>query len=263
MKVRIGLLALALVVGLAAPADAKPVFGDEIERVTATAPVMHPGQTAWLSMVWEASDTVDEFAVTVRAPEGFAVAYPDGGTDTSLFGSASLAKRTQDFTAFRLSVPYGATGPVELEVHATWVRRGNNGNGGGNGAGTPGSLATTLSVPLEPYTGPALAATPGPLAVRQDAPGWVELPFVGGAPRLDGVQVTVAGPPELVVTYPGEGTFAGLSQEPSLLGGAADHAAVHLDASALEPGTHPLTVTVAYDAGGPATVTLEVPLAVS
>lgn len=263
MKVRIGLLALAMVVGLAAPADAKQVFGDEIERITAAAPAVHPGQTAWLSMVWEASDTVDEFAVTVRAPAGFAVAYPDGRSDTSLFGSASLAKRTQDFTAFRLSVPYGVTGPVELEVRATWVRRGNNGGGGGNGAGTPGSLDTTLAVPLEPYAGTALAETPGPLAVRQDRPAWVELPFVGGAPRLDGVQVTVAGPPGLVVTYPGEGTAAGLSQEPTLLGGATDHAAVHLDASALAVGTHPLTITVAYDAGGPATLTLEVPLAVS
>lgn len=263
VKVRIGLVTLALLVALAGPVDAKQQYGDELELPIPITLPMHPGQTAWLPLVWLADDTVDEVAVTVTAPAGYSVEYPAGRAFTSLYGSASLAKHNIDFSAFKLSVPYGASGLVKVDVHATWVRRGNNGNGNGNGAGTPGSLDVSVTVPLVAYLGRDLATTPSSVAVKAANPAWVELPFRGGAPMLHDFRVTVAGPPGLVVTYPGNGASSGLNDSPSLQGGASDHSAVRLDATAVPKGAHTLTVTATYATATPKTVTLEVPLAVS
>ena len=60
-------LALAASVAVACPASASAV---DLQQVTTTAPTMHPGQTAWVSVAWTAPGKVSNVAVTVIAEAG-------------------------------------------------------------------------------------------------------------------------------------------------------------------------------------------------
>ena len=213
---------------------------DDVTQVTQTAPGMHPGEAAWVAVVWEAGTTVDNFTVSATAPAGVTVGYPAGRSTTSLYGSSTLVKKTQDFSAFRVSAPYAATGSVTLQLHTTWTED--------HGHRDDVSMDSTLVVPLTPYTGPDLSWSTTSADVLRNTPTWVSVALRAGAPRLDHVEITIAGPAGLGVAYPGGRASSGLNDGPSLLAGAFDHADVHLDASALTPGTYDLTVTAAYDA---------------
>ena len=246
---RIGIVAAVLVATLAHAAPASAAH-TEVTQVTTTAPAMHPGGTAWVSVVWTAPDTALEFAVTGSAPDGFEVGYPADRSDTSLYGSSSLAGDTQDFTAFRLTVPYSATGTATVTLDATW-RNGNSGNG--VGLGSKGASTTTLDIPIEPYTGPDLTQVTTSVTVPRSTPTWVKLAFTAEAPLLQDLRVTAAGPSGLTIGYPADGTSSGLEGGAALHGGDTDVAGMRLDASKLAPGTYALTVTASYRMLQPAT----------
>jgi hypothetical protein len=231
----------ALALSLAPVSGAGAATADKTEVTTdvRTAPPMFRGGSAWIAVVWEADKRIDDFTMTVAAPAGFTVRYPSDRPASSLYGSSSLAKHVTDFAAFNLTVPFEASSSVDLRVVATWTRANHK----------TGRVETTLTVPLTTYAGPDLRATTASVTTSRSTPGWVTLRFDGLAPRLDDVRVTVQGPAELVVTYPGDATAAGLNGGTTLWAGTTDHAGVRLDASKLPAGTHQLDVTV--DHGGP------------
>ena len=256
---RIGIVAAVVAVTMAhaAPASANHT---EVTQVTTTAPAMHPGETAWVSVVWTAPETVLEFAVEAIAPPGFEVAYPAGRVDTSLDGSSSLAGSTQDFTAFRLTVPYSASGSAVVTLDASW-RNGNNGNG--VGLGSKGSSTTTITIPLVPYTGPDLTQVTTSVTVPRSTTTWVKLAFTAEAPRLQDFRLTASGPVGLTIGYPADGTSSGLGAGADLQGGDTDATWVRLDASQLAPGTYTLAFTASYRRLLPGTTTGKVTLVVS
>ena len=254
-------MALALAASVAVSCPAASAAAVDLQQVTTTAPTMHPGQTAWVSVAWTAPGKVSNVAVTVTAPAGFTVAYPSGRAYTSLYGSASLAQGTQDFTAFRLSVPYGATGSASVALHATW----DPGNSGAKREPTTGrrSLDTTLEIPLTTYVGPDLTVATKEVTASAATPTWVRVDVRGEAPSTTGLRATASGPADLLVTYPGDGTSSGLNDGDTLLGGATDFTSFRLDASALEPGTYPLDVALSYATDAPRTGTERISLVVA
>jgi hypothetical protein len=250
-------LASGVLTGGAAPALAAPAA--DAALLTVTTPAMDAGGTAWVSVTWGADNkTLTDFTVTATAPAGVTVGYPAGRRASSLYGSSTLVKRTEDFTALQVSVAYGRTGSVVLPLHATWSIE----NGAGKEKST-GSLDGSVTIPLKTYTGPALQLTTTSVQVPKATPTWVDLRVTGAAPSLTDVRVTVGGPAGLVVGYPADGAFSGLDADALLLAGESDRSGVRLDASALPPGTYPLTVTVAYTGAIAGTFTGGVSLRVS
>jgi hypothetical protein len=225
-----------------------------VTQTTTSAPTMKPGQTAWVSMIWTAptSNDLTDFKVTATPPAGYAVSYPADKAFTSLYGSSTLVKKTSDFTAFKLSVPYSATGTVSIPVTVSYLNK-----------GTLESQATTLSVPLVAYAGVNLTQVTTSVTVPKATPTWTQLSFTGGAPMLSKFKVTVTGPAGLVVIYPGDAKSAGLNSGDSLQGGATDFTAVKLDATALAKGTYDLTVTETFERPTAVTNTGKVSLVVS
>jgi hypothetical protein len=237
----LGLAAVLLGGALATPAAAEAA--DALTPVTTTTPTMHPGQTAWVSVAWAAKSNVSNVAVTVTAPAGYTVSYPSDRAFTSLYGSASLAGGTQDFTAFRLSIPYTASGTASLTLHATWDMGLGKKDNDTTGRRTQDY---TVAVPLVAYTGTPLTMTTTSLTVSKSTPSWVKVAFTGGAPSLRDVRVSATGPAGLVVTYPSDGTSSGLNDGSTLLGGASDYTSFRLDAQGLAPGTYPLDLVETY-----------------
>ena len=150
------LATLAALVAAAPPAAAAAA---EVEAITTTTPAMNPGQTAWVSVIWKADKNITSFRVTAAPPAGVTVSYPSDRAYTSLYGSSSLAKNTQDFTAIKVSVPYSASGSVTLPLTVTWK------NGSSNRTAT-----TNLTIPLVAYAGPDLSLVTTSLRVPQATP---------------------------------------------------------------------------------------------
>ncbi|WP_249522930.1 hypothetical protein [Modestobacter marinus] len=237
---------------------------------TQTAPVV-PGQSAWLSVVWTADRTVTDWSTTVTAPAGVAVSYPTtrGGSDTSLYGSATLVGTTRDFTAVKLAVPYTQTTPFQITLLSSYTDTcGDNGRckeqGGGNDdKARRHSTTATVTVPVQPAVGPAFTQDTASLSVAAGSNGFQQIAFTGGQADLADVSVRLGPlPAGLAVAYPGDATASRLAGGSALVGGSTDHVAVRFDATGLAPGSYVLPLTVSYTAAAPQTVSGTVTLVV-
>ena len=104
-------------------------------------------------------------------------------------------------------------------------------------------------MPTFAYTGEDVAlVTTDAGVVAADNP-WVDVDWSGLAPSLDGVQMTVDGPPGAVVTYPGERTWSSMSFDDRLTQGETDVARFRLDASSLASGAYEFAVVLTYTRG--------------
>lgn len=265
-----------LAAALLGPALAPSVAGADVDKtgvraVTArTAPVV-PGQSAWLSVVWTGDQTVTDWSTTVTAPAGVTVTYPTtrGGSDTSLYGSDTLVGSTQDFTAFKLRVPYTQTTSFPITLTSTYTSTcGDNGQckdqGGGNDDKVRDlSTTATVTVPVVPATGPAFTQTTTSLTVPAGSNAFHQLSFTGGQADLADFTVRLGGlPAGLTVAYPADAAVSRPARGPALLGRTTDQVAVRLDATGLSRGTYTVPLVIGYTAAtartAPGTVTLVV-----
>ncbi|MCZ2835900.1 hypothetical protein [Modestobacter sp. VKM Ac-2985] len=270
--------ALVALVGalLAASLIGPPVAGADADKTgvraitTQTAPLV-PGQSAWLSVVWAADQTVTDWSTTVSAPAGVGVSYPTtrGGADTSLYGSATLVGSTRDFTAVKLAVPYSQTTPFQITLLSSYTGTcGDNGQckeqGGGNDDKVRRhSTTATVTVPVQPAVGPPFTQVTSSLSVPAGSNDFQEIAFTGGQADLSDVSVRLGAlPAGLAVAYPGDATASRLAGGSSLVGGSTDHVAVRFDVTGLAPGTYVLPLVVDHTAAArqsvPGTVTLVV-----
>jgi hypothetical protein len=237
---------------------------------TETAAVV-PGQSAWLSVVWTADQTVTNWSTTVTAPPGVTVTYPTtrGGADTSLFGSDTLVGGTRDFTAFRLQVPYTRTTSFPVTLLSTYTGTcGDNGqckeNGGGNDDKVRDhSLSVTVTVPVRPATGPAFTQDTTTVAVAAGSDTFQQIAFTGGEADLADFTVRLGTlPAGLQVGYPADAAVTRPAGGSALVGRRTDHVAVRLDATGLAPGSYAVPLEIGYTAAAPqatsGTVTLVV-----
>lgn len=218
-----------------------------VSQVTMSSPTMNPGQTAWVSVDWKSSADVYNFAVTVAAPKGYLISYPSDRAFTSLYGSSSLAAGTEDFTAFKISVPYSASSVAAIQLYVSWTK--GSSSSGANGSRQSGAdhLNASLQIPLLDYQGSALKQLTNSVDVSRASPAYVNVDFEGLAPSLNSFTVTVSAPNGITVTYPSNGSSSSLNGGTALFNGIPDFVAFHIDASGVSPGTYHLTLNESFN----------------
>ncbi len=229
-------LALLLLVSAAQPASAAKGGPAKVDALTAQTGTVFAGDSAWIEIVWEAANgDADDFQVTVRNPEpGWEVRYPaNTGSYTSTWADATLSNGEIDFTAIHVTVPYAAKKDVILHLEATFTTDGKS-----------HQQAFQVKVPVATYSGSDLTSAGGDTII--DGSGWVQVPFVGNAPRLDEFQMTATPPTGFSITYPGNAGFTSLAHDARLEDGESDYAAFHVDATGVAPGTYTVPLDVTY-----------------
>jgi hypothetical protein len=270
----LGALVAALLAGSVVSATAAGADVDKtgVRAVTPITAPLVPGQSAWVSVVWTADQTVENWSTTVTAPAGVGVSYPTtrGGSDTSLYGSDTLVGDTADFTAFRLAVPYTQRTTFPVTVTSTYTSTcGDNGQCKDRGSGNDDkarsfSTTATVQVPVVPAVGPAFVQRTTQLSIVAGSDSFQDIAFTGGLADLANFSVRLGAlPAGLQVAYPAGATATGLAGSTTLTGGKTDHVSVRFIATKLAPGTYHLPVTISYTAATPQTASGTVTLVVS
>jgi hypothetical protein len=265
-----------LVPGTAARADLVNWSG--VQAATSTTASLAPGQSSWVSVAWTTRATVTDWSTTVTAPAGVTVTYPTtrGGTDTSLYGSATLAGGTQDFTAFKLAVPYTQRTSFTVTVTSTyvgcsglvtcidqWWNKGDRSWWWANGLRTS-SLTTTVTVPVAPAVGAPFTQNATQVAVAAGSSGFQKISFTGGQTDLAGFTVRAGElPAGLQVGYPGDGSASTLNGGSTLVGRTTDYVGIRFVTTGLAPGTYLVPLVISYTAAAPVTTTGAVTLVVA
>jgi hypothetical protein len=233
-------LITAALLAAAAPAMAADTANVKLETKT-TATVVQGGY-AWVALTWQ-GDKADatDFRVTATTKDsGVEISYPDNtGSYTSLMDNDVLADDEIDFTAIRLSVPYG-TESFKLDLVATW-----------NDGGKDVSKKFSVKVPTVEHTGSDVElSTDEAGSVSVGEPTWVGVNWTGMAPTITSVEMTASGPAGAIITYPGDRSSTSLSYDDQLDKGETDVARFLLDAAGLQPGSHDFEVSLTYARGG-------------
>ena len=270
------LLAWSLVIpGSTAQADLLNWSG--VQAVTTSTAALAPGESSWLSVAWTTRATVTDWSTTVTAPAGVTVTYPTtrGGADTSLYGSATLAGGTRDFTAFKLSVPYTQRTSFTVTVTSTymgctglltcvdtlltgdrslWAAFGIKAN----------TLSTTVTVPVLPAVGAPFTQNTTQVAVAAGSDAFSTISYTGGQTDLAGFTVKAGVlPAGLRVGYPADGSASTLNGGSTLRGRATDYVALRFGTTGVAPGTYVVPLTISYTAAAPVTTVGAVTLVVS
>jgi hypothetical protein len=267
--VLVGLCLLLLCSALLPASASAAVDKSGVRAVTTSTAPFAPGESAWVAVVWTAERTVYDWSTTVSASDGVTVTYPAtrGGSDTSLYGSATLVGATQDFTAFRLAVPHTRQTGFPVTVTSTYTLCGDNGQCKDLGIGNDGRTGTTtvtVQVPVQPAVGPPFVQETTEVSVPAGTSSFQQITFRGG--RSDLADFTVragALPAGLQVAYPGDGVASGPDGGSSLLGRSTDHVGMRFDATGLTPGRYTVPLTIGYTAAAPVTTAGTVVLVVS
>jgi hypothetical protein len=249
-----------------------------VRAVTTTTAPLAPGESAWAAVVWTADHTVTDWSTTVTAPAGVTVSYPTtrGGSDTSLYGSASLVGSTTDFTAFKLGVPYSQRTSFTITVTSTYTGCGDAGqcrdrwwdnenrSWWWSSGIRPSTTTATVTVPVVPATGVPFTQKTTEVAIAAGSSSFQQIAFTGGQTDLGAFTVRVGAlPTGLQVAYPGNGSASTLNGGSSLPGRSTDYVGVRFEATGLPPGRYTVPLTISYTAAQPATTAGTVTLVVS
>ena len=276
MALLAALLGWSLVLpGATASAD---VNWSGVRAVTSTTAALTPGESAWVTVTWAAQQTVTDWSTTVAAPAGVTVTYPTtrGGSDTSLYGSATLVGSVTDFTAFKLSVPYTQRTSFTVTVTSTYMgctglltcldqllRSGDRSTWLAAGI-RQGTTTATVTVPVQAAVGVPFTQNTTEVPVAAGSSSFHKIAFTGGQTDLAGFTVRAGTlPTGLAVTYPGDGSAATLNGSSSLLGRSADYVSLRFVTTGLAPGRYVVPLTISYTAAAPVTTVGTVTLVVS
>lgn len=241
MTKRITLIALvaALTMAVMAPATAAP--DPQLKLETHRTAGILEGESRWLAISWSAKfgDLENFKVVASMEAKGATIAYPENtGDHASLMQDDILAVDEIDFTSFLVSVPYG-TKDVKLELKASWTEDGES-----------ESEEFKVSIPVAKYSGEdVVMVTEHAGSVNKAEAGWLGVEWLGVAPHISDVHMTVNGIEGMAVEYPSEGKSTSLHFDDVLDSGENDVARFYVDATGLEPGTYKVTVDLTYTRG--------------
>jgi hypothetical protein len=246
MKYRIALLisALAATTIVLGASPALAASNSDPELLTEKTAAVMAGDTAWVALNWlgEGGDVTDFGVVARSIPKGWRVEYPENTVDhTSLYWDADLAKGEIDFTALRISVPASERdrdGTIHLRAH--WTER----------DGKERHKEYKIEVPVARHSGADFEVLTDSVSVASGEAAWVDVTYTGSYPELGDFTLTVSEAPGLTIVYPGYGDHTSLNADTTLDRGETDVARFMIDATAAEPGTVELEVTVRYTKGG-------------
>jgi hypothetical protein len=268
--------ASVLLPGTPARAELLNLNWSGVQAAATTTAALAPGQSAWVSVPWTTRATVTDWSTTVSAPAGVTVTYPTtrGGADTSLYGSVTLAGGTQDFTAFKLSVPYTLRTSFKVTVTSTYtgctgllgcldvLLAGDRATWAASGI-RPSTLTTSISVPVVAATGVAFTQDTTQLAVAAGSDAFSKIAFTGGQTDLADFTVKAGTlPAGLQVAYPADRAASTLNGGSTLAGRASDYASLRFTTTGVAPGTYVVPLTISYTAAAPVTTVGAVTLVV-
>lgn len=226
------------------PSPASARHKGDLDMVNSAGIPMVPGQSGWTGVIWRADDEdLTEFSVTVEAPPGWGVTYPENRvTDTSLWDNDTLSEDEVDFTAFRLSVPENTPAPswrsVDVYVSYSYMKHGRKEK--------EENEHFTLAVPVIAPANPAFSQVTGSLGeFAPDSRSWVDVLYKGRATAFD-FRLSVTDAAGAAITYPGDGTFTSLNGDSVLEVGETDRASFLLDTTGLTPGTYTMQTDVSH-----------------
>ena len=244
---------------IAAPASAANPNQD-ITSLTTTLPAMHPGQTAWVSTLWQgANKDADSFRMTATS-SGASISYPTNtGSYSSLWGSSTLSASATDFAALNVTVNDSVTQAITITLTVNYDLHQNNGNSNT----TPKTQTLQVSLPVTVVSGPAITAlttTLGPVA--KGTTTWQQFSVRGEKPGVTALTAQVSAPAGITIGYPAGKTDTSPSQLSTLNVGTTDYFAFQIAVgSSVAAGSYNLTVTMTY--GSAQTQTAVVPLSVT
>lgn len=232
-------LAGVLVFSSVAPAAAKGGPA-KVDMLTVQTGTVLAGASTWVEISWTASGgDADDFQVTVKNPDpGWEIRYPDNtGSYTSTWSDATLSDGEVDFTAIHVTVPYEAVSDAKLHLEVSYTTDGKK-----------HQQSYLVKVPVAQYSGDDLTQVTTDAGAIGEA-GWVEVSFLGNAPRLDDAQMIATPPGSMTVTYPAGKPFTSFAHDARLEAGESDFAAFKLDVSDAEPGAYEIPIQISYSKG--------------
>jgi len=247
----------ALVLALVPAGVARAAHTGGLDLVVDTLASMLPGQHGWVSAMWSANIDVCNVQMTVAGP-GLTITYPaNTGSYTSFYTADALATSNMDYVAFNVTVPGSVTSPVALSFTVSYLqlppgqikKDDDLKTKKFDCKGPKGSETVAATLPVTPASGAAVLLKTTAVSVPRATPAWANLTFRGTRPNMGNFRVTLSPPDGLTVTYPGDGTSAGLSAGAALPVAADDFVAVRLDASGMAPGTYQVPVHATYTGG--------------
>lgn len=242
--------ALALAAGAAAvavPATANAALVPPVLLTPLMAPML-PGQSGWVSAMWSAPTAICDVKVTA-AGSGVTVAYPTNtGTYSSFSKQDALAANLIDYTAFRVTVDSTRTTIGAVNFTMSYTERSGVATSG-DCVGTAKTVTETAALPVIATSGSSVVQKTSSVTVTRSTPVWVQVSYQGRKPGLANFRAALTAPSGLSVTYPGDGTSAGLNLAPTLAVGTDDYVSVRLDASGLSAGTYKVPVHATYTGG--------------
>jgi hypothetical protein len=266
----------ALLPGAPARAELLNLNISGVAMAASSTAALAPGQSAWVSVPWTTRATVTDWSTTVKAPAGVTVTYPTtrGGSDTSLFGSVTLAGGTQDFVAFKLAVPYTQRTSFSVTLTSTYsgctglltcldvLLAGDRSTWAASGVRTS-TMTTTVTVPVAAAVGAAFTQDTTSLTVPAGSADFAKIAFTGGQTDLASFTVKAGTlPAGLQVGYPADGAASTLNAGSTLVGRSKDYASLRFTTTDVAPGTYVVPLTISYTAAAPATTVGAVTLVV-
>jgi hypothetical protein len=264
---RVAVVAVVAAAGLVPGAARAEDDDTQLSLVVPILAPMLPGQQGWVSAMWLAGRDVCDVQVTA-AGAGLTIGYPTNtGTYASFYVNSALAEGNRDYTALNVAVGATVRGPVRVTLTASYRRLPPGLIKKADDlatkkfvcAGQKASRSVEAALPVIPSTGAAVVQKTTAVSIPKSTPTWAEVTFRGMKPNLANFRVTLSPPQGLTVTYPGEGTSAGLAGVATLPVGQDDKVAFRLDAAGLAPGNYMVPVQATYTGGsftGQLTVTV-------
>jgi hypothetical protein len=269
-------------------AGAAAQTGSDVTQLTSTLPTLNPGQTAWVSTLWQgACSDATSFKMLASGPPGITISYPTNtATYSSLYKQSTLLADDTDYASLKITVGDNVIGDQTIALTVSYdLTAGSNGSGTGSGGtdngignggtnnghhnGTSGCDAVATSVtrqlqvtlPVVAFSGPAVqlvTTSVGPITAGTAA--WVNISYKANGPGVTGARLTATPPAGATVTYPNNGTSSGLAANADLAVGQTDYASFKIDTGSLKPGSYTVGVDLAYGNGShqPGSVTLVV-----
>lgn len=231
---------MMMVIGVASPAVAK---SPEADLKTKKAATIVAGDSAWLAINWKGnSGEITNFQVTAEAPAGIEVAYPDNTPGfTGLMNGHVLSEKELDYTALRVSVPYGQTEDFEIVLTASYMS---------DGIAVKDTFNVKVPVAVYEADQDIVQVTGSAGSIPAGDADWAEVDFSGLAPMAEGFQMVVTDSDGLTIEYPTDEPFTSLYFDSALEDGETDFAAFWVDTTDAAAGTYTLSLEVTYRMAG-------------
>lgn len=232
---------LLLMLATALPASAQQ--SGRVELLTEESSVVFAGESVWVTFNWTADrSAISQFEATVTANRGVEIEYPTNtGTFTGLMNGHHLDVGEIDFTAIKVTVPFGESKDVRLRFTVSYD----------DGTGRIRTDRFRAEIPIEAFEGRGtVIQLDSSTTVAAGSSQWIDVDYTTRAPRADDMSMTISDSAGLTVVYPAAGAATSLHHDHRLSRGETDTARFRVDTEGATPGDYVLSTTTTYTLDG-------------